>query len=707
MKYRYVVLLFWTVNLFAGSFVYAQDFAHSYAVVIGIDNYQYQPHLAYAVKDARAMAQYLRSQGYTEIIELYDRLATKNNILEAMQNNLAPKLRDQDRVLIFFAGHGYTELLGEIDRGYIIPFDGASKSAGYISMDELANLSSYMGKAKHQLFIMDSCYGGIFATRTAKVQPSIPGYISEIAKRPARQVLTAGGKGQRVLDNGPNGLSFFMGYLMEALQGAADLNGDGYITFSELEAYIGGRASNAYQTPSSGTLPGHGAGEYLFRLNGTTITDRSSLNSQTDRGSFRAGNETRSPSVSREHSEASSPASASREIPTSQKIINDPVEYNAYIKAFNIVEPAAKSQAMESFAANYPHSVVNVDAMEQAMAAYQEVGNVQKVEQFANAILQKEPNNVRALAIIVFFERARIKDATSGGNARTDAEHCLQLLPNWNQPEGYTSADFQKIRGQITNICASTAGFGALQQQDYPAARSYCEQALMIDPNDLENNYRMAIALLQSSPMNPLGFWYGAKAVSLAQQQNNQTAANSMSRFFTSRYKNYHGDTADWSQRVATASTQTAPPTDFVASIPLAPTACDLAARTVQENGAGEFSFSDWELVLSCRDKGPANKIAADQVWQTIQAKQQYGQAKLKIPVKVVAVPNRNTLEVAVSDDNQPANKTDMRVVMEKSMSTPPAPGTNLDVIGVLSEYTVDPFLFVMTRGELPLRRTK
>ena len=85
-----------------------------------------------------------------------------------------------------------------------------------------------------------------------------------------------------------------------------------------------------------------------------------------------------------------------------------------------------------------------------------------------------------------------------------------------------------------------------------------------------------------------------------------------------------------------------------------------------------------------------------------IQAKEKCGVAKLKIPVKVVNVPDPNTLEVAVSDDNQAANKTDMRITMEKPMTKPPAPGAAIDIIGVISEFVPDPFMFTMTKGELP-----
>jgi tetratricopeptide (TPR) repeat protein len=387
--------------------------------------------------------------------------------------------------------------------------------------------------------------------------------------------------------------------------------------------------------------------------------------------------------------------------PTNQKVIKDPAEYNAYMTALNTTDPAGKGQAMEAFIAQYPNSIVKTEAMEQAMGAYQTVGNSQKVEQLARQLLQVQPNNVRALAIVVFIERSQIKDAATGKKARDDAEKGLQALPNWTKPEGVTDADYEKMRNQMAGIFAGTAAFGALQQQDYAAAQKFYEQALKVDPNDLANNYQMAIALLQSNPMNALGFWYGAKALSIAQSQNPQ-AFQAWSPYFQSKYKKYHGTTDDWAQRVSTAGTQTAPPAGFVESIPLAPTPCDLAAQATQQNTADQLSFSDWELVLSCRDKTPANKTGAEKLWQEIQAKEKNGEAKLKIPVKVIAVPDASSLEVALSEDNQKDNKADMKVAMEKPMTKPPAPGASIDVIGVISEYTPDPFMFTMTKGELP-----
>lgn len=240
----------------------AQFYKKSYAIVIGINTYPSPKwrDLQYARRDAESMAALLKTQGF-EVIALYDAQATKTAIIAKLQNYFAPRVQSGDRVLVFFAGHGYTETLGEKDWGYIVPQDGGSESATYISMEELQTLSEKMGSATHQLFIMDACYGGLLGTKSGGVDPTLPNYLSAVAKRVARQILTAGGKEQEVLDGGPGGHSVFTGVLLEALQqGLADLNSDGYITFAELCSYVVPRASNNYQTPAPGILPRHGLG---------------------------------------------------------------------------------------------------------------------------------------------------------------------------------------------------------------------------------------------------------------------------------------------------------------------------------------------------------------------------------------------------------------------------------------------------------------
>lgn len=261
MSFFVLVILSFASDSLAGFY------GKSYALVVGIDEYPSPgwKDLDYAKRDAKAIVAFLERQGF-EVTSLYDRDATKTAIISKLQNHLARKVTEDDRIIFFFAGHGYTEELGGKDWGYIVPYHtGQESSASYISMEELRTLAEKMGTAKHQLYIMDSCYGGLIATRGPGVDVTIPNYLEVVTERKARQIITAGGREQTVLDGGPGGHSVFTGTLLEALaEGLADLNVDGYITFAELAAYLIPRASNAYQTPAAAILPGHGQGEFVF-----------------------------------------------------------------------------------------------------------------------------------------------------------------------------------------------------------------------------------------------------------------------------------------------------------------------------------------------------------------------------------------------------------------------------------------------------------
>ncbi|HEY6971240.1 MAG TPA: hypothetical protein VJA94_18665 [Candidatus Angelobacter sp.] len=389
--------------------------------------------------------------------------------------------------------------------------------------------------------------------------------------------------------------------------------------------------------------------------------------------------------------------------PTSQKVIKDPAEYNAYVTALNMTDPAQKAAAMEAFVKQYPQSVVLTDALEQAMAAYQQLGNTAKVEEIAKRLLQLMPNNVRALAIVVALDRAK---ATSGDKAALQegcgyAQTGVQQLPSWQKPGEMPDADFQKLKDQMSGIFNGAAGFCALNNKDYVNARNYYSKAIEKDPNDLQDTYQLAISYLETEPMDLRGFWYGAKALNLA--GNNAAAVNAIAPYIKGKYKKYHGKVDDWNQFAATVAPQTAPPSpeELARLITPAPTPCDFAVQAARDNPPDQLSFSDKEFILSKASCSPANKDAADKIWQSIQTLEKNGEARLEIPVKVISA-TTEALEVAVSDDNQTANKADMHVVLEKPVTKAPAPGTMTKVTGVITNYTPDPFMFTMEKGALP-----
>lgn len=253
----------------------ANLYRDSVALVIGIDQYKSWPRLQHAVRDAQAIQETLRTQfGFRaeNVTTLTDGDATRANILRAL-NAMARKggdgkLKRDDRVFVFFAGHGSTRKLPSgRDVGYIIPVDAGTDDlqTDAIAMPQLQELSEAL-PAKHAFFVIDACYSGLGLTRGGA-----PGgnanFVRDNARRLGRQMMTAGGADQQVADDGPGGHSVFTWTLLQALSGKADLNGDGLITATELAAYVAPAVSAiAHQTPAFGSLPGSEGGEFIFEL---------------------------------------------------------------------------------------------------------------------------------------------------------------------------------------------------------------------------------------------------------------------------------------------------------------------------------------------------------------------------------------------------------------------------------------------------------
>jgi hypothetical protein len=243
----------------------------SLALVIGVDDYQYLPQLRNAFNDAQGMERLLTDLGFT-VYTLYNQKATKNAIQNMISDKIANKASKDDRVLVFFAGHGQTRELSDGELGYIVPVEGKTSQYGtFISMTNLRDWCRLI-PAKHLFFIMDSCYSGLglVANHGQETGSETKAYSKEISKRKTRQITSGEPKKQRPSDDSPNGHSIFTDNLIRGIRNqTADLNGDGIITATELSGYIKDKVfsnSSQQQVPDFGPLTGRDSGEFVFKF---------------------------------------------------------------------------------------------------------------------------------------------------------------------------------------------------------------------------------------------------------------------------------------------------------------------------------------------------------------------------------------------------------------------------------------------------------
>jgi len=271
---------FLPILLFAyGLAVMTEDiYDDSWALIIGIDKYYSVQNLDYATADAISIQELLINKynfSSQNVQLLLDRKATKSGILKAF-STITKNAGEKDRVLIYFAGHGETlDLPDGGELGYLIPVDGNASDLYLtaIPMDELKRIS-LLSKAKHILYLVDACYGGLAAVGSRSLKTSTSNYISKVAEDKSRQIITAGGKDEKVMEKADWGHSAFTMNLLRALQDEkADLNSDGYITAIELGMFLKERVTidtDYTQTPQFRQFTSH-EGEFIFQIDNINI----------------------------------------------------------------------------------------------------------------------------------------------------------------------------------------------------------------------------------------------------------------------------------------------------------------------------------------------------------------------------------------------------------------------------------------------------
>jgi hypothetical protein len=246
--------------------MYTPGYNKSWALIIGINTYPTAP-LSYARHDAEAIRNILIEKfNFPEenTVLLADEKATRSAITETFLKFAQGHIDPNDRILVFFAGHGYTHSGKRGEVGYLVPVDGSPDNlASLIRWDELTRNGDLI-PAKHMLFIMDACYGGLAITRSPG--PGSMRFLKNMLQRFARQVITAGKADEVVADAGgpiPEH-SVFTGHLLLGLGGNA-ATPDGIICANGLMAYVYEKVAkdlNSRQTPHFGFVDGDG--DFIF-----------------------------------------------------------------------------------------------------------------------------------------------------------------------------------------------------------------------------------------------------------------------------------------------------------------------------------------------------------------------------------------------------------------------------------------------------------
>jgi tetratricopeptide (TPR) repeat protein len=415
----------------------------------------------------------------------------------------------------------------------------------------------------------------------------------------------------------------------------------------------------------------------------------------------------------------SQPAPQPNAAPAQKKEIKDPAEYNAYVGAVQQKDAAAKISGLEAFLTQYPNSVMKEDALELLMGAYGESNNPPKTLETAQKVLQANPCNLRALALLSYTKRAMAEAGQNAAQNLTEAgqsgEKGLQCLQTAAKPEGTSEADFQKLKAQTAGIFNGAAGMAAYQAKNYPKAQDYLSAAVAADPPDassLRDVYPAALAYLTPpvcppappagdtsapAPAAPAGcsspdkytagLFYIARAASLAQGAGKDQIA----KFGKSKYAKFHGSEDGWTDLMAKAATATSPAGITVTQY-VPPTPAQQCADLLKTKKVEEMAFAEWQLCLS--DGAPAD---SDKVWTTLKGK------PLQMVAQVMSIESPKELKLAGSSDDIDAKRADISLGFAAAIPKlqMPKEGADLQFEGTPVSFTPKPFVMTMSDGAL------
>jgi hypothetical protein len=232
--------LFSQANIFAGT----KNERSTYALIVGISNYQYLPPLKYADKDALLFKEFINSQNNNDGSEnifmlLNDEAKDASLTVKATKWLETRDYKKGDRLYIYLSG--YIDAIAAEETLFLgadFKFEKADQVSGAsLSITRLKELAKQiMSKGAEVIFVLDGSRGNIpgseggerlYANSTLQ---GAKGEVFLLAATPGQSAI----EGQSI--GGGHGL--FCWYLVGGLAGGADADKDNKVTYTELLRYL-------------------------------------------------------------------------------------------------------------------------------------------------------------------------------------------------------------------------------------------------------------------------------------------------------------------------------------------------------------------------------------------------------------------------------------------------------------------------------------
>lgn len=212
-----------------------------YALIVGVKTYPKldaeNNKLQFPESDAESMYDVLiKQEGGNfppqNVHKLVGAQATRANIEKELEQWLPSVAKENDRVIVYFAGHAFLDDKGH---GYLAPTDtdlDRLSETGY-PMDRLSQIFASKITAKWKVLLTDACHsGGIAPDKTELMNKNLASLGQNVL------VFNASRRREVSYEDRELRAGVFTYFNVKALEGHADRDRDGAVTASELIAYV-------------------------------------------------------------------------------------------------------------------------------------------------------------------------------------------------------------------------------------------------------------------------------------------------------------------------------------------------------------------------------------------------------------------------------------------------------------------------------------
>ncbi len=175
----------------------------------------------------------------------------------------------------------------------------------------------------------------------------------------------------------------------------------------------------------------------------------------------------------------------------------DYVEQSLLGAAYQLKDPTRKAEYLQRFAKAFPDSPNTPQALTMAAFSSQQAQNRQKMQEIANGVLAKDPNNIGMLLLLAddYSEKNEQLD-----KAEAYAKKAASLCETAKKPEGLSDEDWQKQITLQKGLALSALGQVDLEKKDNAAAvKNLTAASPMLKSNAAtyaRNQYRLGFAYL-------------------------------------------------------------------------------------------------------------------------------------------------------------------------------------------------------------------